>query len=231
MLFLDQEKKTLSQQELLQLLKNCDLAGASRSSSVMPSRTPSPSPSLLSIMCPGYKPVPAPVSHMGTPISTPLMRHNQGAEEHDVLLPPSIVEGGQNIRSSGVFSGSTLSLSSPGVTEEPRPFEEVHEPAVNNNNNEAIIGQRDGGNKEDKSTDEESLGFRRVLSDATTRYSSPSSVASSRPRSIDSTLDGSDGTRLVINSSSVSSIDSDNTLVPSRPSSRLSPDGIASESS
>ncbi|XP_019849833.1 PREDICTED: SH3KBP1-binding protein 1 isoform X2 [Amphimedon queenslandica] len=231
----DQEKKTLSQQELLHLLKNCDLAGASRSSSVMPSRTPSPSPSLLSIMCPGYKPVPAPVSHMGTPISTPLMRHNQGPEEQDLLLPLSVVDGRQNIRSSGVFSGSTLSLSSPGVAEEPRPFEEVHVPAVNNdnNNNEEVIGQRDGDDKDDKGTDEESLGFRRVLSDATARYSSSSSsTTSSRPRSQDSTLDGSDGgARLVMNSSSVSSIDSDNTLVPSRPSSRLSPDGIASESS
>lgn len=215
------------------MLKNCDLAGASRSSSVIPSRTPSPSPSLLSIMCPGYRPVPAPVSHMGTPISTPLMRHNQGTEERDLLLPPSVVDGVQNIRSSGVFSGSTLSLSSPGVAEEPQLLEEVHVPTNNDNDNEEITRQRDGDSREeDKGTDEESLGFRRVLSDTTTRHSSSSSTTSSRPHSIDSTLDGCDGgARLVMNSSSVSSIDSDNTLVPSRPSSRLSPDGTASESS
>ena len=200
----------------------------------MPSRTPSPSPSLLSIMCPGYKPLPVPTGHMGTPISTPLMRHNEGAEEErELLRPPLIVDGRRDFRTSGIFSGSTLSLSPPAVVEEPRPLEEE---APGNNNTVTIINEERGGSAGEEvgrdAGEEEPFGFRRVVSDASTRYSSPSSLMGSRPRSIDSTLErGSDGASVVINSSSVSSIDSDNTLIPSRPSSRLSPDGLANESS
>ena len=110
-MILDSVRKTLNQQELLQLLKNCDLAGTSRSSSAMSSRTPSPSPSLMSIMCPGYKPVTT-VSHTGTPISTPLMNHTSGSEAHlNVPSPTDFIMPNRLTRASGVFSGSMMSLS------------------------------------------------------------------------------------------------------------------------
>ena len=53
--------------ELLDLLQNCDVS-ASRASSRVSTRAPSPSPSLMSIVFPGLK---AHNSHPGTPINTP----------------------------------------------------------------------------------------------------------------------------------------------------------------
>ena len=77
----------------------------------MSSRTPSPSPSLMSIMCPGYKPVTT-VSHTGTPISTPLMNHISGSEAHfNVPSPTDFIMPNRLTRASGVFSGSMMSLS------------------------------------------------------------------------------------------------------------------------
>ena len=108
-----------TQEELLHLLQNCDLAGASRSTSAVSSRTPSPSPSLMSIMHPGYKPA-LPVSHTGTPISTPLMHHHTAAELQ--LLPDTQNSTGTAGRLSGMFSGSNLSLpQTSGATSEELP--------------------------------------------------------------------------------------------------------------
>ena len=45
-----------TKEELLDLLQNCDMSANSRVSSVVSSRAPSPSPSLMSIMYPGLKP-------------------------------------------------------------------------------------------------------------------------------------------------------------------------------
>lgn len=45
-----------TKEELLDLLQNCDISANSRVSSVVSSRAPSPSPSLMSIMYPGLKP-------------------------------------------------------------------------------------------------------------------------------------------------------------------------------
>ena len=56
--------------ELLELLQNCDLS-ASRVSSAVSSRAPSPSPSLMSIVFPGFRPNGGRMSHPGTPINTP----------------------------------------------------------------------------------------------------------------------------------------------------------------
>ena len=102
-----------TKQELLDLLKNCDLAGASSSNSIVSSRTPSPSPSLLSIMYPGYKPVNVGVSRIDTPISTPIMQHNASQPNH--MQTPYYGElndpSPSSPRLSGVFSGSNLSLN------------------------------------------------------------------------------------------------------------------------
>ena len=60
-----------SKAELLDLLQHCEVGGASRMSSAVSSRAPSPSPSLMSIIYPGLKPVSGRDSHSGTPLSTP----------------------------------------------------------------------------------------------------------------------------------------------------------------
>ena len=105
-----------TQDELLRLLQNCDLSGASQPGSAYSSRTPSPSPSLMSIMCPGYKPInTSDGSHTGTPISTPLMRHSnsddlqqqqqrQQRQMHTHSL--GFLEPGHATRRSGIFNAS-----------------------------------------------------------------------------------------------------------------------------
>ena len=84
-------------------MKNCDLAGASQSSSTISSRTPSPSPSLMSIMCPGYKPT-ITVSHIGTPISTPLLKHITQQSISDSLT----LHEDNTVRTSGVFNTAAI---------------------------------------------------------------------------------------------------------------------------
>ena len=59
-----------TKEELLDLLQNCDMSASSRVSSVVSSRAPSPSPSLMSIMYPGLKPL---QSSACPPHHTPLM--------------------------------------------------------------------------------------------------------------------------------------------------------------
>lgn len=70
----------------------------------MSSRTPSPSPSLMSIMCPGYKPT-VTISHIGTPISTPLLRHTSANQE---TLTSNLLTTDQPARSSGVFTSFSI---------------------------------------------------------------------------------------------------------------------------
>ena len=57
-----------TKEELLDLIQSCDVS-ASRASSVVSSRTPSPSPSLMSIMYPGLRQPPGRHSLPGTPCS------------------------------------------------------------------------------------------------------------------------------------------------------------------
>ena len=59
--------------ELLDLLQHCEVCGSSRLSSAVSSRAPSPSPSLMSIIYPGLKPVSGRDSLQGTPLNTPLL--------------------------------------------------------------------------------------------------------------------------------------------------------------
>lgn len=59
--------------ELLNLLQHCEVCGLSRLSSAVSSRAPSPSPSLMSIIYPGLKPVNGHDSLQGTPLNTPLL--------------------------------------------------------------------------------------------------------------------------------------------------------------
>lgn len=227
----DDFKKSLTQDELLRLLKNCDLAGASRSNSVMSSRTPSPSPSLMSIMCPGYKPHPQPVSRMGTPISTPLMRHEESSEH---LMPPPHLT--TEHRSSGVFSGSTLSLTSPTIIEQQEHNESpLNDAPINSATSPVHIGaplNKEGERGEDG---EEMFAFRRVFSDSTKPQNSVPTLINARPLSVDSIINTVDSQQqqnyqqqnVMVTSQSirtVSSIDSDATLTPSRPMSRQSPE-------
>ena len=110
-----------TQEELLRLLMNCDLSGASQPGSAYSSRTPSPSPSLMSIMCPGYKPVDAcDGSHAGTPISTPLMRHSHSDDPQQRQMRThslGFLEPGHGMRRSGIFNASHLL---PQVAERPQ---------------------------------------------------------------------------------------------------------------
>ena len=129
-----------TQEELLRLLQNCDLSGASQPGSAYSSRTPSPSPSLMSIMCPGYKPTGAcDNSHAGTPISTPLMRHsNSGNQQQMRTRSLGFLEPGNGMRRSGVFSASrslhqvtdrpqaTAVVESEISNPDPFPVEEIH---------------------------------------------------------------------------------------------------------
>lgn len=85
-----------SQAELLEQLQNCEIS-ASRVSSAVSSRAPSPSPSLMSIMFPGMKPAASSVQ-AGTP--TAVMR-NLGGLSTNLFQP---------IRRNST-SGSNLSLS------------------------------------------------------------------------------------------------------------------------
>ena len=85
-----------SQAELLEQLQNCEIS-ASRVSSAVSSRAPSPSPSLMSIMFPGMKPAPSSVQ-AGTP--TAIIRNLSGLSTN--LFQP--------IRRNST-SGSNLSLS------------------------------------------------------------------------------------------------------------------------
>lgn len=111
-----------TKQELLHLLKSCDLTsagGPSNNISFISSRTPSPSPSLLSIMYPGYKQTSV-VSRIGTPISTPIMQHTgtgTGTGLNQSLEPSYYTDLPQptSMRLSGLFTGSNLSLN--GVNE------------------------------------------------------------------------------------------------------------------
>lgn len=193
----------------------------------MSSRTPSPSPSLMSIMCPGYKPVAPTSSYMGTPISTPVMRH-MDSEQH--LHPLSSTQ--QQYRSSGVFSGSTLSLSSPTVEEDIGETPLLADTSVSLSSPEAVtvsspidVVLQDGSQP---CVEQETFTFRRVFSDTSAPKSFP---ISARPLSVDSIVDMMSTVDSVVSSQSVhtvSSIDSDATLTPSRPLSRLSPDGLSS---
>ena len=107
---LAERKSGPSKEEVLQLLHNCELSGCSLASSTVPSRAPSPSPSLMSIMCPGYRPTAITTSQSGTPISTPLLPHN--SPDH-LTVPASGFSLAQATRMSGVFTDfadSSLSL-------------------------------------------------------------------------------------------------------------------------
>ena len=119
-----------TKQELLNLLKNCDLAGASCSNSIVSSRTPSPSPSLLSIMYPGFKQTNI-VSRIGTPISTPIMQHPSGQTID--IQPHYYNESGDPaaLRMSGLFTGSNLSLN----TETPPAASQGNNHETNNHKN------------------------------------------------------------------------------------------------
>ena len=98
--------------ELLELLQNCDVSASSRMSSAVSSRAPSPSPSLMSIMYPGLKPISGRVSIPGTPLSTPLLARpiNGGSGRGNV--------GGalfQPIRSVSNSSISSNTVPAPGL--------------------------------------------------------------------------------------------------------------------
>ncbi|CAI8028013.1 BTB/POZ domain-containing protein KCTD3 [Geodia barretti] len=111
-----------TQEELLEQLQKCDIS-ASRVSSVVSSRAPSPSPSLMSIMYPGLKP---PTQAASTP--TALLR-NLGP------LPPNNLF--QPIRRNSA-TGSNLSLSTAAVQVATPPVLNLHEDRSEN-------GDRAGG--------------------------------------------------------------------------------------
>lgn len=90
-----------TQQELLEQLQKCEIS-ASRVSSTVSSRAPSPSPSLMSIMYPGFKPGASAVQ-AGTP--TALLR-SLGAPSNNLFQP---------IRRNST-TGSNLSLSAVNAT-------------------------------------------------------------------------------------------------------------------
>jgi hypothetical protein len=112
-----------TQEELLEQLQKCDIC-ASRVSSVVSSRAPSPSPSLMSIMYPGLKP---PTQAASTP--TALLR-NLGP-------PPPNNNVFQPIRRNSA-TGSNLSLSTAAVQVATPPVLNLHEDRSEN-------GDRAGG--------------------------------------------------------------------------------------
>ena len=176
-----------TKQELLNLLKNCDLAGASCSNSIASSRTPSPSPSLLSIMYPGFKLTNNIVSRIGTPISTPIMQHTTAAAtSNNTLQTPycSQLNDSSGVRLSGLFTGSNLSLNATTMPPEVPTHDMVSSPAHHHNHIESVREQEvglDALSQDDSKTETGSLN----------RYSSKSAKVPDRPMSSSEVLDAS----------------------------------------
>lgn len=143
-----------TQEELLLLLQNCDLSGASRPGSALSSRTPSPSPSLMSIMCPGYRPIGAnDSSRTSTPIGTPLLRHSNSDDLQQQRQPHThslgFLEPGHGTRRSGIFNTShslhqVAFLDQPQASASPEAGVPVSEPpAVEKENQSQLSSEKD----------------------------------------------------------------------------------------
>ena len=110
---LDNNEGGPTKEELLELLQNCDVS-ASRMSSAVSSRAPSPSPSLMSIMFPGFRPSGRRVSHSGTPINTPCLgrsTNNGGVTSSvtaNVFQPIHVSNSNHSIGSSTVQNPSVV---------------------------------------------------------------------------------------------------------------------------
>ena len=103
-----------SQEELLEQLQNCEIS-ASRVSSTVSSRAPSPSPSLMSIMFPGMKPVSS-AMQAGTPTALLWSLGTPAANLFQPIRRNSA--SGSNLSLSAVASSSTLQANTPHIPEE-----------------------------------------------------------------------------------------------------------------
>lgn len=115
--------------ELLDLLQHCEVYGSSQMSSAISSRAPSPSPSLMSILYPGLKPVSGLESLSSTPLNTPkLGRHLSGLDIagsnlfQPIRMPHSNSNSSMNVADQGdavdhlVVAVPTLSSLATGDT-------------------------------------------------------------------------------------------------------------------
>ncbi|XP_064402995.1 BTB/POZ domain-containing protein KCTD3-like isoform X2 [Halichondria panicea] len=124
--------------ELLDLLQHCEVGGASRMSSAVSSRAPSPSPSLMSIIYPGFKP---PTGRDSLPCTPQLGQRTLHTSHSSNLFQPIHTSNSSN--SIGATEASTPQSTLVTVTakKSPTPTPDVIEQPDLNETEEQIEGE------------------------------------------------------------------------------------------
>lgn len=143
-----------TKEELLELLQNCDLS-ASRVSSAVSSRAPSPSPSLMSIVFPGLRLNGGRASHPGTPINTPSIGRSTNNASATSSIAANVFQP-IHVSNSSLSVGSSIAQSPSVVVQVPED-EHVVEPSSEDttfqvhlewnqetDNSESIVGGGEG---------------------------------------------------------------------------------------